>query len=134
MIVELDGVRRKRTRQPCARFLLSIVTSPANAGCGLRPRKCRTSVAPSAVTAAVTRSPRIASSAARSVNRMSLAYSPWSITHQQPAKPAAVMAGSSGLTSNRLALQDRQPVGGGEPLAQRRDRRGVLDRGDLVVA
>src|SRR5690242_18773683 len=45
------ALRRKRTRQPCARFLLSIVTSPANAGCGLRPRKCRTSVAPSAVIA-----------------------------------------------------------------------------------
>src|SRR3954452_2459510 len=91
MIVELNRLRRKRTRQPCARFLLSIVTSPANAGCGLRPRKCITSVAPSAVTAAVTRSPRIVSSAARSVNRMSLAYSHWSITHQYPGKPAAVM-------------------------------------------
>src|SRR3954451_19764117 len=82
MIVELDRLRRKRTRQPSGRFLLSIVTSPANAGCGLRPRKCRTSLAPNAVTAAVTRSPRIVSSAARSVNRMSLAYSHWSITHQ----------------------------------------------------
>src|SRR3954463_2316889 len=75
MIVELNRLRRKRTRQPCARFLLSIVTSPANAGCGLRPRKCRTSLAPNAVTAAVTRSPWIASRAARSVNRTSLAYS-----------------------------------------------------------
>src|SRR3954468_581337 len=99
VVVELDGLRRKRTRQPSGRRLLSIVTSPANAGCGLRPRKCRTSVAPSAVTAAVTKSPWIASSAARSGNRMSLAYSPWSITRQEPAKPAAVMAGSSGLTS-----------------------------------
>src|SRR5918993_3399496 len=98
MIVELNRLRRKRTRQPCARFLLSIVTSPANAGCGLRPRKCITSVAPNAVTAAVTRSPWIVSRAARSVNRTSLAYSHWSITHQYPEKPACVMAAISGLT------------------------------------
>ena len=84
MIVELDRVGLEAEAHPAAlrRFLLSIVTSPANAGCGLRPRKCRTSVAPNAVTAAVTRSPRIVSRAARSVNRTSLAYSHWSITHQ----------------------------------------------------
>ena len=42
--------------------------------------------------------------------------------------------GQQRVDQGRLALEERRPVGVGEPLAQRRDRPEVIDRGDLVVA
>ena len=52
--------------------------------------------------------------------------------------PVAGEAGAFDVGQQRidqgcLALQDRRPVGVGEPLAQRRDRPEVIDIGDLVV-
>ena len=41
--------------------------------------------------------------------------------------------GQQRIDQDCLPLQDRRPVGVGEPLAQRRDRPEVIDSGDLVV-
>jgi hypothetical protein len=38
------------------------------------------------------------------------------------------------IDQGRLALEDRRPVGVGEPLTQRRDGRRIINRNDLVVA
>jgi hypothetical protein len=42
--------------------------------------------------------------------------------------------GEQGIDLRRQAIEERRPVGVGEGLAQRRDRREVIDPGDLVVA
>ena len=42
--------------------------------------------------------------------------------------------GQQRIDQDRLALQERWPVSVGEPLAQRRDRLAIINRGDLVVA
>ena len=42
--------------------------------------------------------------------------------------------GEQGIDQGRLAIKEQRPVGVGERLAQRRDRREVIDSGDLVVA
>jgi hypothetical protein len=96
VVVEFDGIRLEAETDPAAfRALFAVDRDLAcktvmwlAAKAFLTGRDLTsiaagmTSVAPSAVTDAVTRSSLIASSAARSRNRMSVAYSHWSITHQ----------------------------------------------------